>query len=237
MPKFELGLWGGFVRCPRAGLDRPPGLLDDAPRNLDRRKNVHRRPDQGRPGHRRVADLFLPFPRGDPGPGRIRRSRTDGPARMDFSWTLPDGSLDERSSAPAGANGRMTSAPPQPQLRRAPCLRPLAARRVGRPDVFFPLASTRIPPSATRSSRTNPVDGRPDLPPVETYDAIAVPLKIPKTSWNSWGANIGAGVRFQAGRLLAFAAEARYFAQPGKDPPLDAANRVLRRNVHVRLSG
>ena len=40
-----------------------------------------------------------------------------------------------------------------------------------------------------------PAAGRPDLPPGESFDALAVPLKIPKTSWSSWGANAGAGVK------------------------------------------
>jgi hypothetical protein len=143
------------------------------------------------------------------------QSRASGSPRLDFSWTLPDGSLDERSSGPAGAKGWMTSLPLSLNFVERLAFGRWRLDVSAGPTYYFHKFNQD---SAFGYSvvRTSPVGGRLDLPPVETYDALAVPLKIPKTSWNSWGANIGAGVRFQASRFLAFAAEARYFYSPDK---------------------
>jgi len=142
-------------------------------------------------------------------------SRTTSPALMDFSWTLADGSLVHRSAAPAVAEGRMTTVPI--------CLNFVERLVLGRwrlevsagPAYFF---HTLSQDSAFGYSlvEVNMEGGRHDLPPIESYDAISVPLRIPRTTWNAWGANLGAGLHFQAGPLLAFAAEARYFSSPEK---------------------
>lgn len=143
------------------------------------------------------------------------QSRASGPPRLDFSWTLPDGSLDERSSGPAGAKGWMTSLPLSLNFVERLAFGRWRLDVSAGPTYYFHKFNQD---SAFGYSvvRTSPVDGRLDLPPAESYDALAISLKIPKTSWDSWGANIGAGVRFQATRFLAFAAEARYFHSPNK---------------------
>ncbi len=142
-------------------------------------------------------------------------SQTTGKALMELGWTFPDGSTLRRSAAPASAAGRMTSVPV--------CLNFVERLVFGRwridvsagPAFFF---HELRQDSAFGYSvvAVSPAGGRPDLPPVEIYDAISVPLRIPRTSWNSWGLDAGAGLVFQAGARLAIAAEARYFSSPEK---------------------
>jgi len=142
-------------------------------------------------------------------------SQTTADALMEFGWTLADGSALQRSASLASAAGRMTSVPV--------CLNFVERLVFGRwridvsagPAFFF---HELRQDSAFGYSvvDVSPAGGRPDLPPDESYDAISVPLRIPRTSWSSWGWNAGAGLRFQAGARLAFAAEARCFSSPEK---------------------
>jgi hypothetical protein len=145
----------------------------------------------------------------------LSRSRPAGPPRMEFSWTLPDGSRDERASSPAGTEGVLTSIPLGFNF--------VERLTFGRWRLEASAGPTYCLHRFSQESafgyavvKSDPMIGRPDLAPAETYDALAVPLKIGRTTWRSWGANIGAGVHFQAWPLLAFAVEARYFHSPAK---------------------
>ncbi len=141
--------------------------------------------------------------------------RTNAPPAMSFSWTLPDGSTLGRTASPAAPPGRMTTVPV--------CFNFVERLTLGRwrleisagPATYFHVLNQD---SAFGYSVVE-VDvprGRPDLPPSESYDAVSVPLRIPRTSWNAWGGDLGAGIRFQAAPWLALAAEARYFYCPDK---------------------
>jgi hypothetical protein len=142
-------------------------------------------------------------------------AQTTGSALMDFGWTFPDGSILKRNAAPASAAGRMTTVPV--------CLNFVERLVLGRwrlevsaGPAFFVHELRQDSAFGYSVVDVSPAGGRPDFPPVETVDAISVPLRIPRTSWSSWGLDAGAGLVFQAGARLAFAAEARYFSSPEK---------------------
>lgn len=213
--KLEVGLWGGFVPSRSLGTtayqDSWTTLLGTS---IVERTSIAAR-TRDIPGAGASLTYFFRSHTGIQVLAGFAQSRADGPSRMDFSWTLPDGSLDERSSGPAGAKGWMTSLPLSLNFVERLAFGRWRLDVSAGPTYYFHEFNqdSAFGYSVVRSS---PADGRLDLPPVETYDALAVPLKIPKTSWNSWGANIGMGVRFQATSFLAFAAEARYFHSPNK---------------------
>ena len=213
--KFELGLWGGLVQSRSLGAtsyqDSWATFLGTS---VAERTSIDVRTRDIPAAGASVTYFFHPHT-GIQLLAGFARSRASGPPRLDFSWTPPDGSLEERSSWPAGASGRMTSIPLSLNFVERIVLGRWRLEVSGGPTYYF---HTLSQDSVFGYSvvRTSPVAGRLDLPPAESYDALAISLKIPKTSWNSWGANIGAGFRFQAGPLLAFAAEARYFYSPDK---------------------
>jgi hypothetical protein len=134
---------------------------------------------------------------------------------MAFDWALADGTLFQQSSDPGGAAGRMTSVPL--------CLNFIERLVLGRWSFELSAGPAYYLNEFNQDSAfgysvvgMQPVPGRPDLPPVESYDALAVPLKIAKTSWNSWGADLGAGIHVRIAGPLALAGEARYFYSPDK---------------------
>jgi hypothetical protein len=143
------------------------------------------------------------------------QSHAAGPAVMDLRWTLSDGTLGQRTASPEGASGWMTTVPL--------CLNFVERLSFGRWRIevsagpaFYLHRLNAASAFGYSVAVEDPVPGRPDLPPVETIDALAVPLEIPVTSWTSWGADLGAGIRFQTGPRISLALEARYFYGPDK---------------------
>jgi outer membrane protein W len=51
----------------------------------------------------------------------------------------------------------------------------------------------------------------PNMVTTQYLDALPVKLKIPSTSWTSWGANLGAGLDILAGRSTSIKVDVRYF--------------------------
>jgi hypothetical protein len=213
--KLELGLWGGLTRARTLGTtsyqDSWSTLLGTAVTEsaaLDvRSKDI--------PVFGASLTYFFHSHTGIQLYGGYTSSSAPSLSRMNVSWAFTNGTADSRAFDRSDESGRLTSA--------SLCLNFVERLVFGRWRLQISAGPAYFLHELNGSStfgyavvKDSPVPKRPDIPPLESVDVLAVPLQLAKTTWNSWGADIGAGLHFQASPFLGFAAEARYFYVPEK---------------------